>query len=209
MSRVAIFLCAFVLGAVLMAFEMVASRLLTPYFGSGIITWAALISMVLLSIMAGYLIGGAVVDRFPSLRLAAAFATIAGLWLLAVPGFAPILLESLMMSIESEVTGVLISAAVLLFLPITALGTYSPIALRLLLRGVRSSGRTSGAIYGVSTLGNIVGTLGTVLFLIPRIGTNAITYTLGGVSLACALLLWLVARRAAPERVMTTGLDPK
>ena len=51
MSRIAIFVCAFVLGAVLMAFEMVASRLLTPYFGSGIVTWAALISMVLLSIM--------------------------------------------------------------------------------------------------------------------------------------------------------------
>lgn len=193
MSRYAIFLCAFVLGAVLMAFEMVASRLLTPYFGSGIVTWAALISSVLLSIMAGYLLGGALVDRAPSLRLGAAFATFAGLWLVAVPTFAPALLQSLMRSVESEVTGVLLSAALLLFLPITALGTYSPIALRLLLRGIQSSGRTAGLIYGVSTLGNIVGTLGTVLFLIPRIGTNAITYILGGVALACGALLWIVS----------------
>ncbi|MGD9739514.1 MAG: fused MFS/spermidine synthase [Bauldia sp.] len=195
MIRFVIFAAAGILGTVLMAFEMVASRLLTPYFGSGIITWAALISMVLLSIMVGYLVGGALVDRFPTLRLPALLSAIAGVWLLAVPSFAPALLERLMLSFESEVTGVLVSAAILLFLPITALGTYSPIALRLLLRALHMSGRVAGAIYAVSTLGNIVGTLGTVLYLIPRMGTSAITYLLGGVTLACAILLWLAASR--------------
>ena len=37
----------------------------------------------------------------------------------------------------------------------------------------------SGTVYGVSTAGTIVGTLGTTFFLIPPIGTRAITLTLG------------------------------
>ncbi len=85
MIRAVVYACAALLGAALMGFEMVASRLLTPYFGSGIITWAALISAVLLAIMLGYLIGGALVDRFPTFGLAAAFSGLAGVWLVLVP----------------------------------------------------------------------------------------------------------------------------
>src|SRR5262245_30754513 len=39
-----IYLVAFVTGAIVMSFEMLGSRYLNPYFGSGIYTWAALIS---------------------------------------------------------------------------------------------------------------------------------------------------------------------
>ncbi len=102
---------------------------------------------------------------------------------------------------ESEVVGVLISAALLLLVPITALGTFSPVALRLLLRGVASSGRTAGLVYGISTLGNIVGTLGTVLVLVPRFGTGTITYLIGGLVLVCSAILVLLA--VATRRIET------
>src|SRR5262249_37692385 len=42
-----IYFVAFVTGAIVMSFEMLGSRYLNPYFGSGIYTWAALISTVL------------------------------------------------------------------------------------------------------------------------------------------------------------------
>jgi hypothetical protein len=45
----------------------------------------------------------------------------------------------------------------------------------------------SGAVYGVSTAGSIVGTLGTTFFLIPQIGTRAITMLLGVAGAACGL----------------------
>jgi len=38
-----IYLVAFISGAIVMSFEMLGSRYLAPYFGSGIYTWAALI----------------------------------------------------------------------------------------------------------------------------------------------------------------------
>ena len=63
----------------------------------------------------------------------------------------------------------------ILFLPVTLLGVYSPFAIRLCCARTQRSGTVSGDVYGVSTAGSIVGTLGTTFFLIPLIGTRAIT----------------------------------
>ena len=53
-----IYLAAFVTGAIVMSFEMLGSRYLNPYFGSGIYTWASLISTVLAALCVGYFVGG-------------------------------------------------------------------------------------------------------------------------------------------------------
>ncbi len=78
--------------------------------------------------------------------------------------------------------------AILLF-PVTFFGMFSPFAIRLMLRSAQSSGMVSGTVYGVSTFGSIVGTLGTTFFLIPTIGTRAITLWLGAAGVACGLIL--------------------
>src|SRR5262249_43457389 len=59
------------LGFITLGFEMVASRILTPLFGSGIYTWATIISIVVAGLMAGYFIGGILADCFPGFGLAA------------------------------------------------------------------------------------------------------------------------------------------
>lgn len=204
LTRIAVYICAIVLGAVLMAFEMIASRYLTPYFGSGIITWAALISVVLFSIMIGYFLGGMMVDRFPTLRVAAYFSGIAAAWFFIVPSFAGGLLEFIMLGLTDEALGVLIASFALLLVPITALGTFSPIAVRLMIRDVRESGTVAGRIYGISTLGNIIGTLGTTLFVIPHVGSRSTTYILAGVTLFCVILL-LVFNRVAETATKQSG----
>src|SRR5262249_4199813 len=53
-----VYVVAFVTGAIVMSFEMLGSRYLNPYFGSGIYTWASLISTVLAALTVGYFIGG-------------------------------------------------------------------------------------------------------------------------------------------------------
>ena len=42
-GAVVIYLIAFVTGAIVMIFEMLGSRYLNPYFGSGIYTWASIL----------------------------------------------------------------------------------------------------------------------------------------------------------------------
>ena len=87
-----------------------------------------------------------------------------------------------------------------MFVPVTLLGVYSPFAIRLVLRTAQHSGTVSGTVYGVSTAGSIVGTLGTTFFLIPLFGTRAITFLLGAVGVACGTSLMALDRVCSQQR---------
>src|SRR5438477_1019649 len=185
----AIYLVAFVTGAIVMSFEMLGSRYLNPYFGSGIYTWASLISTVLAALCIGYFIGGIAADRYPSAAVLGATVLIGSAYILVLPLFSERMLELVLGAIDDVKAGSLAAAFVILFFPVTFLGMYSPFGIRLLLHSAQSSGRVSGTVYGISTAGSIVGTLGTTFFLIPAIGTRAITFTLGIAGVLSGLLL--------------------
>jgi spermidine synthase len=199
--RAVIYAGAFVTGAIVMSFEMLGSRYLNPYFGSGIYTWASLISTVLAALTAGYFGGGLVADRYPSARVLGAAVLTGSIFIVALPSFSTQLLEALLDAIDDIKAGSLASAFVLMFFPVAFYGAYSPFAIRLLLRSTRASGGVSGGVYAISTAGSILGTLGTTFLLIPAIGTRAITFVLGAAGLACgaALIAWPQRRR--PHRV--------
>jgi predicted membrane-bound spermidine synthase len=202
-----IYAVAFVTGAVVMSFEMLGSRYLNPYFGSGIYTWAALISTVLIALSVGYFLGGAIADRLPSTAVLALTVITPSLYLLVLPSFAQAVLEYVLVSVDDIRAGSLVSALALMFFPVAFLGMYSPFAIRLLLHSAQRSGRVSGAVYGISTAGSIVGTLGTTFVLIPTIGSRAITLTLGAVGLLAGLALLALprlARRAAVALMVLT-----
>ncbi|HKG00799.1 MAG TPA: fused MFS/spermidine synthase [Xanthobacteraceae bacterium] len=184
-----IYVIAFVTGAIVMSFEMLGSRYLNPYFGSGIYTWASLISTVLAALTAGYFLGGSLADRRPSAAVLGATVLIGSLYLLLLPLFAQALLELVLAAFDDVRSGSLAAAMAIMFFPVTFLGMYSPFAIRLLLRSPHRSGVVSGTVYGISTAGSIVGTLGTTFFLIPFIGSRAITLTLGAAGLAAGLVL--------------------
>jgi spermidine synthase len=190
----AIYLVAFVTGAIVMSFEMLGSRYLNPNFGSGIYTWASLISTVLAALCVGYLIGGMAADRYPSTAVLGATVLIGSAYILALPLFSDRMLDFVFASIDDVKAGSLAAAFVILFFPVTFLGMYSPFGIRLLLQSAQRSGRVSGMVYGISTAGSIVGTLGTTFFLIPAIGTRAITLTLGVAGVVSGLLLLTLPR---------------
>ena len=56
-------LTALVTGAVVMALEILGSRLLAPVFGSSLFVWGALIGVILAAMSSGYAFGGWVSDR--------------------------------------------------------------------------------------------------------------------------------------------------
>jgi spermidine synthase len=190
-----IYLVAFVTGAIVMSFEMLGSRYLNPYFGSGIYTWASLISTVLAALCVGYFVGGLAADRYPSPAVLGATVLVGSAYILALPSFSQPLLEGVLAATDDVRSGSLAAAFAILFFPVTFLGMYSPFGIRLLLQSAQHSGRTSGFVYGISTFGSILGTLGTTFFLIPTIGTRAITFTLGIAGVLSGLLLIAVARR--------------
>jgi spermidine synthase len=201
LRRSVFYTAAFVTGAIVMSFEMLGSRYLNPYFGSGIYTWAALISTVLAALAAGYFCGGWLADRRPQPRVLGLTVLIGSVYLALLPLFADNILEAVLTLIDDVKLGSLISAFAIMFLPVVFLGMYSPFAIRLLLRSAQQSGSVSGAVYGISTVGSIIGTWGTTFVLMPAFGSRAITIgfgVAGAVTGALLMLLPLGARRAAP-----------
>jgi hypothetical protein len=186
-----VYLCAFVVGGVLMGFEMLGSRYLFPYFGGSIGTWASLISTVLCALAIGYFAGSAIVARRPSQRVIAIAIVIAAAYLALVPATADPVMEAILDSLGDGAYATLAASTALLLVPLTLLGTFSPIAVSLLTRAADDAGRVAGMVYGVSTIGNVVGTLLTTFALIPTIGSRAITYYFALVLALCAGVLFL------------------
>ena len=186
----AIFVNAFAVGAVLMGFEMLGSRYLFPYFGGGIGTWAALISMVLCALTLGYFAGGDIVDKHPSPRVIAVSILLASGYLALVPATADPVMAWILAHIGDGPVAILIAAAALILVPHSLLGTFSPVAIRLLLHSTGKSGRVAGMVYGVSTIGNVFGVLFTTFWLIPAIGSREITYVFALVLFVCSATLF-------------------
>ena len=192
---------AFVTGAIVMSFEMLGSRYLNPYFGSGIYTWAALISTVLAALAVCYFCGGWLADRRPQAQILGATVLIGSVYLALLPLFADAILEAVLNMIDDVKLGSLISAFAIMFLPVVFLGMYSPFAIRLLLRSAQQSGSVSGAVYGISTVGSIIGTWGTTFVLMPAFGSRAITIGFGIAGTLTGLILILRpfgARKSLP-----------
>ena len=72
---------------------MLGSRYLNPYFGSGIYTWASLISVVLAALCIGYFIGGLMADRYPSATVLGTTVLIGSAYILVLPLFSERLME--------------------------------------------------------------------------------------------------------------------
>src|SRR5271154_1464963 len=135
-----IYAVAFVVGSVLMGFEMLGSRYLFPYFGGGIGTWAALISVVLCALAIGYFAGGAFVDRYHSSRIIAAAILIAAIYLALVPAAADGVMSQILNSMGDGPSAILLASAALLLVPLSLLGMFSPVAVGLLTRSAEESG---------------------------------------------------------------------
>jgi MFS family permease len=188
---VLIFFNAFVVGGVLMGFEMLGSRYLFPYFGGGIGTWASLISTVLCALAIGYFAGGAVVDRYHSSRIIATAILCAAVYLALVPAAADPVMAKILAAMGDGPAAILLASAALLLVPLSLLGTFSPVSVGLLTRSAEESGGVAGLVYGISTVGNVVGTLLTTFILIPTIGSRSITYLYAVVLALCSGLLFL------------------
>ena len=182
---------ALILGFALMGFEMLGSRYLYPYFGGGINTWASLIATVLVALMLGYLIGGALVDRTMSPRLCGVLLIVAGAYLFSVPVWVDPLFANMLTTVGDGTAGIILAAAILLLLPLTLMSVFTPFAVRLLLTSVTFGGRLVGYVYGISTVGNVLGTLVVTFTLVPMFGSRTLTMVFAAVTAACGLVMVL------------------
>jgi len=179
----------FVSGMASLGVEFGASRLLAPYFGTSLYVWGVLIGLILVSLSAGYVIGGRLADRYPRDDFLFQITAWAGLWIGLIPLVSyPILLASQQGFRDLSVglvAGTLLAVVLLFAVPVILLGCVSPFAIRLLLKNIETGGNTAGRVYALSTAGSILGTFLPVFWFIPTYGTRP---TLEGFGLALVLI---------------------
>jgi spermidine synthase len=166
----------FCVGAASLGAEIAAARLLAPYFGASTIIWANTIATILVALSAGYAIGGRLADRWADLRGLCVIVLIAGVLLAIVPFVADPFLRLSVKALGSLSVGAflgsLAAVLVLVAVPVMLLGTVAPYANRLSVARLADTGKTTGGLYAISTIGSLAGTFLAALLLIPTIGTH-------------------------------------
>lgn len=193
----------FISGGSILALELLASRILAPYFGVSLYIWTGILSITLIALALGYWAGGRLAA---GPRVAGHAARLAQLYALmpAVAAFAivaaclvyPYVFPRLAGS--SLVWGAFAACSVLLFVPLVAASAMNPLLVALLLaRGGGLAGDAgAGKVFFISTLGSVAGVLVTAFGLIPHVSNFSATLA---VALALALLsLATAARPPAP-----------
>ena len=188
---------AFVSGFCIMAIEMLGARIMAPYFGGSLSVWGSILTVFMLALACGYLIGGRLSARTPSRVSYSYFFIAAAVTSLPIVLFADAIMRPIFLAIEDPRYGSLLASLFLYFIPTTILGMISPYSVRLLVQTSDHSGQKAGLLFFVSTLGSAVGTLGTSFYLVLWfevneivLGTSAALLTIG-----VALLLAGIAGR--------------
>src|SRR6476661_5378403 len=68
----------FVCGALVMIYEIIGSRILSPYIGTSTYVWTSLIGVILAALSLGYWLGGKIADRRPNISILASAIFAAG-----------------------------------------------------------------------------------------------------------------------------------
>lgn len=186
--------------------EMAGARLLAPYFGASDLVWANVIGLILISLSAGYWLGGRLADRYPTPRALGVVVLVAAAALALIPVAADPLFRSASHAFADVSAGAFVAsffgALAMFIVPVTALGAVAPWSVRLAVDDVSRAGEVAGRLYALSTVGSIMGTFVPVLVLIPLIGTRRTILVIAAVlALATAPALGRAALAAVPVAV--------
>ena len=176
LPRAVIACMAFVSGFCIMTIEMLGARILSPYFGGSLSVWGSIISIFMLALALGYLLGGRLSTRTPSGLTYALFFIGAALFSLPIILFADSVMRPIMVNIEDPRYGSLLASIFLFFIPTSILGMISPYSVRLMVDREDHSGHMAGLLYFISTLGSALGTLGTSFYFVLWYEVNQILW---------------------------------
>ena len=192
---------AFITGFVLMGYEIFGSRVLQPYFGSGIYIWGALIAVFMGGLSVGYLLGGKIADRFAGSRPLSCLLFIPGLMLGLFPVYGKFFCRIADNMQQDERLETLLASMLLFFLPTLFIGTISPYLVKMNTVSIEKVGSGNGTVFAVATGGSIIGTLTSAFYLIGTV-PSAMAIALLGLIL---VVNGIICRFACKENFQFSG----
>jgi spermidine synthase len=183
-----IYIISFCEGAAVMATELCGTKLIAPYFGSSLYVWSSVIAITLGSLAAGYFFGGKLSLKENKKSILTSILVLASLYM----GCMPLVSGSFRFFAFGMplIPAVVLSGSILLFFPMFLMGATSPLIISLQTQDVQNSGRVSGLVYSISTVGGIISTFLSGFYLIPAFGLQT-TLIIFAILLLASLLLMI------------------
>jgi hypothetical protein len=172
-------------GYFVMALELLAGRITAPYFGTGIYVWGAVITVFMMALSAGYLLGGSLSTRNPRISRLGALMVLAALTALPVALLSDPSFDWIFDHVHDPRYGSLLGTILIFFVPTGLSGAISPYAVRLLVTRTDGSGASAGQLYFVSTFGSATGTIVTSFYLVRLFDVNQIV--VGMIAVSCVI----------------------
>ena len=201
MNKIEYPLVTFLTGAAVLIIEILATRLVSPFFGNTIYTVSSILSVVLFALAIGYYLGGLLADRYPSAKLFYSIILFAALTVAIIPVLNSHVLPNLV-DLLSLRTGPLVSSLIFLFLPSFLLGIISPFAIKLSFKDQNKIASASGLIFFWSTTGSIIGSLATGFYLIPNFELTDVIFAVA-IILAFISLLGIYFHSRSPKTAIS------
>jgi len=167
LRAVGIILIACVCGWFVMELEILGVRALSPYFGSAVyVVMGSVVGVFLLSLSAGYILGGWFSQKADSRGILGAGIIAAGVWLFVMPTFIEKVCDGMYNIGLDEKWGSLLAAVILFGVPTVLLGTVTPTAVRWLTKQASDSGLNAGVVLAFSTAASFAGCVVTAFYLV-------------------------------------------
>ncbi len=189
-----LYVTEFFAGMSLMAVEISAQRLISPYFSSSQVVWTIIIGTIMIAMALGNVYGGRAADRDPNPDKLYKRICIAALWLALIPVAGKYFIIGISaLLIFSVNSNFLILAAfgvcmVVFVFPLFLLGTVTPSLAKYTMRGLQDNGKIVGTLGAANTIGSILGTFLPTFVTIPGVGTNVTFLIFSGILLLLCLL---------------------
>lgn len=196
-NRFYLYLTEFFSGMSLMAVEIGAQRLISPYFSSSQIVWTIIIGTIMIAMALGNVYGGRSADRSPNPDRLYARILVAAVWLALIPVVGKYIIIGISALLIFKIShGFLIVAAfvvcmVVFVFPLFLLGTVTPSLAKYTMGNLEDNGRVVGTLGAANTIGSIIGTFLPTFVTIPAVGTNVTFLIFAGILIALSLVYFL------------------
>ena len=168
----------FIVDAIVMILELIASRLLSPYFWNSNIVRTSVIWIILLSSSLWSYIWWKIADNKFKERSLKIILIGTSLFIFLIPFVQKFILSNIANTIPSIKLWAILSTILIFFVPSFCMGTVNPIILKLKLENLHTAGKTAGKISAIWTIWAIVWTFLWWFVLVPKFWSNNIIFVL-------------------------------
>ena len=158
-------------GILVMAWELLSAKMITPYYGSTLYVWASILGITLLGLALGYYIGAELIDKYDDIKklifinialYAVVILIIRAMGLFFLDNFYSYGLRG----------GALIVSLMIVLPPIAIVSTLTILLIQCISKKIENTGKVTGRVYALSSIGCILTVFIMGFWVIPEAGIN-------------------------------------